>query len=233
MLRSLLEKVFKKLARNLHEEADRRHLHPHRILLKAAQQESANYAQEYMSGALIFQRKEEILNLALQRMPEDGLIIEFGVADGESLRYLASRTKRTIHGFDSFEGLPDDWPGRHEPKGHYSTGGVLPQVPFNAVLHKGWFDQTLPAFLETETAPVALVHMDCDLYGSTHTALDLLKQRIHSGTIIVFDEYFNFVGWREHEFRAFKEFVEENKVSYRYLAWSYQQAVVVIDEVEP
>ena len=76
------------------------------------------------------------------------------------------------------------------------------------------------------------MHIDCDLYGSVRTVLSLLKPRIHPGTIIVFDEYFNFVGWREHEFRAFGEFVEESNVGFKYLAWSFQQAIVVIDEIE-
>lgn len=231
MLRFILEKTFKKLARDIQDEADRRSLHPQRLLLKAAQRDAADYAEEYMSGALTFQRQEEILDLALQRMPDEGLIIEFGVANGDSIRYLASGTKRTIHGFDSFEGLPDDWPSRHEAKGHYSTGGVMPLVPVNTVLHKGWFSETLPAFLVEEPAPVALIHVDCDLYESTRTIFQLLRPRIQPGTIIVFDEYFNFVGWRRHEFRAFKEFVQECGVSYRYLAWSYQQAIVMIEKI--
>ena len=144
---------------------------------------------------------------------------------------MAKNTNRIIHGFDSFEGLPDDWPGRHESKGHYSTDGKLPKVPDNTILHKGWFENTLPIFLANDASSVAMVHIDCDLYSSTRTVLNLLAPRIQSGTIIIFDEYFNFIGWRDHEFLAFREFTEENNVRYSYLAWSYQQAIVVIDEM--
>ena len=231
MLRGIMEKTFKKLARDIHDEADRRQFHPKKVLLEAAQREAAVYAQEHMPDALIFERREEILDLALQRMPQEGLILEFGVSDGDSIRYLASHTNRTIHGFDSFEGLPEDWSGRHEAKGHYSTNGKLPSVSNNVVLHKGWFDATLPNFLTDQLAPVAMVHIDCDLYLSTRVVLDLLRPRIRRGTIIVFDEYFNFIGWREHEFRAFMEFVQKSNIKYHYIAWSHQQVVVVIDEL--
>lgn len=233
MLRAFVDKAFRRLARAVHDEADRRHLHPKRLLLEDAQREAAAYAREHMSGAMIVERREEILDLALARMPAEGCILEFGVAAGDSIRYLAERTLRPVHGFDSFEGLPEDWPGRHEAKGHYTTDGRLPQVPANVTLHKGWFDNTLPPFLAGEAAGVALLHVDCDLYASTRTVLDLLKPRINPGTVIVFDEYFNFVGWREHEFKAFQEFVAETGCSYRYVAWGYQQAVVIIEGANP
>lgn len=230
MFRNLIDKAFKRLARELQDEADRRRLHPKRLLLEEAQRDSADYARQHMASALILERREEILDLALARMPAEGSILEFGVAGGDSIRYLAARSERAIHGFDSFEGLPEDWPGRHEGKGHYSTQGRLPPMPANAVLHKGWFDQTLPAYLANDAAPVAFLHVDCDLYGSTRTVLDLLAPRIKPGTIILFDEYFNFVGWREHEFRAFHEFIAETGATYRYVAWGYQQALVLIGE---
>tara|TARA_Y100001968_G_C19387744_1_gene733819 strand:+ start:234 stop:935 length:702 start_codon:yes stop_codon:yes gene_type:complete len=231
MLRGFLEKAFKLLARNIQDAADFKNLHPKRILLEEAQQDSADYVRNNMANALILDRRDEILNLALDRMLPKGLVLEFGVAGGDSLSYMAKNTNRIIHGFDSFEGLPDDWPGRHESKGHYSTDGKLPKVPDNTILHKGWFENTLPIFLANDESSVAMVHIDCDLYSSTRTVLNLLAPRIQSGTIIIFDEYFNFIGWRDHEFLAFREFTEENNVRYSYLAWSYQQAIVVIDEM--
>jgi len=228
-MRRLIDKLFRRLALAILDRADERHLHPKRILLEEAQRQSAEYAREHMRGAMILDRREEILDLALARAPEDGVLLEFGVASGDSIRHLAGRTGRTIHGFDSFQGLPEDWPGRHEGKGHYSTDGRLPEVPPTVRLHKGTFDDTLPAFLAKETGTAALIHMDCDLYTSTKTVLDALADRIAPGTVILFDEYFNFVGWREHEFKAFHEFLVESGLGYRYLAWSYQQAAVIIE----
>jgi len=74
----------------------------------------------------------------------------------------------------------------------------------------------------------ALVHIDCDLYSSTRTVFEHIGDRIVSGTILVFDEYFNYVNWRAHEHKAFQELVRERALRYRYLAFSTQQVAVAI-----
>ncbi len=81
----------------------------------------------------------------------------------------------------------------------------------------GYFDAVLPAFLSKTTGGVSLLHVDCDLYFSTQTVLAQLRDRIVSGTIIVFDEYLNYPQWRQHEFRAFQEFVAQRKLKYEYI----------------
>ena len=205
--------------------------HPHTRLMEQAQAEAAAYADEHMKGALIFRSQADFLRYALRRAPAGGLVMEFGVATGSSITLIAKDTPGAVHGFDSFEGLPEDWAGRHEPKGAYSTGGRLPRVPPNVKLHKGWFDKTLPAFLGEHADPVSFLHVDCDLYSSTRCVLQLLTDRVVAGTVIVFDEYFNYVSWREHEFKAFREFVDANQVEYEYIAWSYQQAAVLIRKI--
>ena len=203
-------------------------LHPHTLLLRQAQQEAAEYARTRMAGAMVFRSQRDILLYALRKVTLKGLTLEFGVAEGVSLRTIAGAVEGPVHGFDSFEGLPEDWPGRHEPQGAYSTAGRLPEVPKNVTLHKGWFDATLPAFLNEHRDVVSFLHLDCDLYASTNTVLDLLADRIVPGTVIVFDEYFNYVSWRDHEFKAFQEFVRARGVQYTYLAWAFQQAAVLI-----
>lgn len=230
LLNRLADKALVRLSDILLNRAQERLLHPQAILLRRAQEDSADYAAAHMGGALIFPRRDDLLRVALHRAPAEGAILEFGVAGGESIRLLAAETPRPIHGFDSFTGLPEDWPGRHEARGHYSTGGMLPQVPAHVTLHKGWFDDTLPPWLAADSAPVAFLHLDADLYSSTLTVLRLLADRLRPGTVIVFDEYFNHVGWRDNEFRAFQEFVAERRLRYRYFAWSFQQAAVVIED---
>jgi len=226
---NIADRLLRRLSDHLIDRTERRLLHPKRVLLLAAQRESAAYAAENMTGAMIMETREETLKLALARMPKNGNVLEFGVADGHSVRFIAAHAGRAVHGFDSFEGLPEDWPGRHEEKGHYSTGGTRPQVPAGVTLHSGLFDQSLPAFLAANDEPAAFIHVDCDLYSSTKTVLDLMANRIQSGTVIVFDEYFNHINWRQNEFKAFQEFVAATNKTYRYLCWGYQQAVVIID----
>lgn len=97
------------------------------------------------------------------------------------------------------------------------------------ILHIGPFTETLLGFLAANADPVAFAHIDCDLCSSTRTVLDLLGDRLIAGSVVVFDEYFNYPSWRRHEFKAFREFVTVRKITYRYLCWGYQQAAVMIE----
>jgi hypothetical protein len=115
--------------------------------------------------------------------------------------------------------------------GDFNLGGNLPKVRDNTRLHKGWFDASIPKWLEANPDKIAFLHIDCDLYSSTKTIFELLASRIQPGTTIVFDEYFNYPGWREHEFKAFQEFVAGNSVKYTYLAYGKYNVAVRIDEI--
>lgn len=150
----------------------------------------------------------------------EGLVLEFGVRHGNTIRQIAALVgeHQSVHGFDSFEGLPEVW--HHEPKGSYTTKGVIPSVPTNVQLHIGWFEDTLPKFLEQQSGPVRFVNVDCDIYSSTKTVLDELAPRIVPGTVIVFDEYIGNEHWREDEFKAFQESVAKYGWSYEYLCFS-------------
>jgi len=61
--------------------------------------------------------------------------------------------------------------------------------------------------------------------------LDALSDRIEPGTVLLFDEYFNYPTWRENEFRAFQEFVAANDVAYDYLLWGRQEVAVIIRSI--
>lgn len=164
--------------------------------------------------------RDEVLDLALRHLRADGLVCEFGVFEGESINRIADRLPdRTVHGFDSFEGLPERWREAFEP-GMFGTGGRLPGVRPNVRLLKGWFDATLPAFAAAHPGPAALLHFDCDLYSSTRCVLEQLGGRLVPGSVVVFDEYYNYPGWEEHEFRAFAEFAARRRLGYEYLAYN-------------
>jgi hypothetical protein len=139
--------------------------------------------------------------------------------------------RRTIHGFDSFEGLPEPWAGFSLGGKAFDLSGRLPRVPGNVQLHRGYFDVSLSTWLNGNPGQVAFIHFDCDLYSSTKTVFKLLAPRLVSGTIILFDEYFNYPNWEKHEFKAFREFVAEYSVKYTYLAFARQQVAVRIDQI--
>lgn len=165
-------------------------------------------------------------DVALEGALAEGLVLEFGVYHGKSIRQIAALVDGVVHGFDSFEGIPEGW--GDEPKGAYSTGGRLPEVPDNVRLHRGWFDASLPAFLSVEAGPVRFVNIDCDLYSSTCTVLDLLAPRIVTGTVIVFDEFIGYASWRQDEFKAFHEAVDHHGWRYEILCFSFVTRQVAV-----
>ncbi len=193
-----------------------------------AKREAVEYIVANMSEAMVARDRFDLLRFALSRAPRDGLVLEFGVEKGASLRHLAGLRGGPVHGFDSFEGLPGDWSGTKEAAGAFTLKGQLPKVPPNAELHVGWFDKTLPKFLGAQEGNCALIHIDCDIYVSTAVVFAQLRDRIKPGTVIVFDEYFNYPGWRAHEYKAFQEFIAASGMAYRYLGFSAEKGHVAV-----
>ncbi len=190
--------------------------------------EALNCLMERMQGAKPCSSRYEVLDHALRYLPSQGLICEFGVFEGESINHIARQVPhRSVFGFDSFEGLPEYWRPAFEP-GAFSTGGCLPRVQPNVTLFKGWFATTLPRFAVEHSGPVAFLHIDCDLYSSTKCILEHLGSRLVPGSVVVFDEFFNYPGWEEHEFRAFSEFAAARCLRHEYLAYNSQHEQVAM-----
>ena len=104
----------------------------------------------------------------------------------------------------------------------------MPSVPQNATLHDGWFEETLPGFVKKHPEPVRFMNIDCDIYSSTKTVLELFAKQIIPGTVIVFDEYIGNERWREDEFKAFQEAVLKHGWKYEYLCFSFMTQQVVV-----
>jgi hypothetical protein len=189
--------------------------------------ECADYAQARMAAALNFEQKRDLWDHALGKAATGGLIAEFGVWKGRSINHIARRSRPAIvYGFDSFEGLREDWTGYSLAKGEFDLGGRMPAVEGNVRLLKGTFDETLPPFLSAYAQPFSFVHIDSDTYEAARTVLGRIGSRILAGTVIVFDEYFGYRGWRMGEFRAWQEFVLQGAVEYEYVAFSAQSVSV-------
>ena len=202
---------------------------------RVASEESAQFINKFMSDVTSFPDKPALLKESIRNVDRriNGLYCEFGVGSGTTVNYIASivdTQQVQVHGFDSFEGLPEDYLDGL-PKGTFKMG-ELPRVRSNVVLHKGWFNQSLPAFKKAYNAPLSFLHMDADLYSSTKTVFDILGDRIVPGTVIQFDEFFNHPGWKDHEYKAFVEFVESYKVKYQFIGYTpIQQVAVKILEI--
>jgi hypothetical protein len=191
-----------------------------------AAQRSAAFVRDHMKAARPFPSPHSTLEHGLSLAPEGGLALEFGVYSGTTLKIIAqARGGESVYGFDSFEGLPEVWRSGY-PAGTFDMDS-LPDVP-GAELVVGWFDDVLPGFLEAHPGPVDLLHVDCDLYSSTKTVLELVGPRLRPGSIVVFDEYFNYSGWQEHEHRAWLEHVEATGLKFEYLAYTVDHEQVVV-----
>jgi tetratricopeptide (TPR) repeat protein len=166
----------------------------------------------------LFGLSASLLRHALAEAGRAGMVLEFGVRRGTSIRHLAAAAGQEVHGFDSFEGLPEDWGS--EAGGVLSTQAQLPPVPENVRLHAGWFSETVPAFLKEQVGPVRLVNIDSDLYSSAREVLFALAPRLGPGTVLVFDEFIGNRTWAEDEFKAFGEFIAAFPMSWQVFAIS-------------
>lgn len=204
------------------------------VLQRKATESTADYVEKYMGGIDSVSSNLDLLTKAFRKadVSSNKLICEFGVFSGNTINHIASLTDHKVYGFDSFEGLPERWRDGLG-KGFFRVDR-LPSVRPNVELMKGWFSETIPSFMSRHDEDICFLHVDCDLYSSTKTIFDLLGDRIAPGCVIVFDEYFNYPGWKEGEFLAFHEFVNVSGLAYEYIGYNrlHEQVAVVIKASE-
>ena len=139
----------------------------------------------------------------------EGVIVECGVGGGLALFDFmmigqATGKHRRLFGYDTFDGLPD--PTAADGVQNTRAGGLfsysMPHVRDKLLLAGldeqlidesitfvlGNFATTLPCY---DHGPIALLHIDVDLYESYKTALRSLYDHVVPGGLIAFDEYRN------------------------------------------
>lgn len=173
----------------------------------------------------IFAGTYTMLDEALKMARPDGIVAEFGVFHGKSIRLISSmvRPNDPVDGFDTFTGIPEQW--GDEEAGSYTANNEIPErVPDNVRFHVGLFADTLPGYVASlpppEELPVRLVNIDCDLYQGTVEILHYLSDRIGPGSVLIFDEYLMTPTWPEDEYKAFQEACEKFGWEYEYLGFS-------------
>lgn len=165
--------------------------------------------------------REEIFELIARDVAdEEVLYLEFGVYEGASMRVwsrLLRNERSQLHGFDSFEGLPEEW-SLEEGRGHFSTGGEPPELDDPRVrFFKGWFEDTLPAY-EPPPHERLVVNVDADLYASAALVLATVEGLLVPGSYLYFDE----LNDRVHELRAFDEFLARTGMRFSTVAASHE-----------
>lgn len=142
-------------------------------------------------------------------------VLEFGTARGYAFakllgatRYLRLEDSVTVHGFDSFEGLPESdamedrglvdnpWMKGAYRASYETLRNYCDQRGYkNYELYAGWFEDSLtPEVIDTfRTQKPILVWVDCDLYTSSRTVLERLLPHLPTGCVVYFDDLpFNF-----------------------------------------
>lgn len=197
--------------------------------------EMVHFVETTLNGAVPLESDAAVLRYASDRVTVDGVFVELGTGLGRTTNFIAAlNPKKTIYTFDSYLGHPAEWDkgDRVLPKDFYAwpPGEKLPLLLLNVKLSKGWFVDTLPPFVVLEERPVAFLHVDCEIYESTAQALDILGPKIIEGTVILFDEFYNYQNYRNHEYKAFQEFLEKYSFDAEYLAYNpfHEQVAVRI-----
>lgn len=156
----------------------------------------------------------------------NGIWAEFGVFTGKTINYISKFTENKVYGFDTFEGLPDQWDVSNDciiEKGYYSFEDYskknniykkLPIVNENVLLIKGEFKNTLKDHLKL---PISFMHVDCDTYSSTVDIFRDTTENIMNGCVLVFDEFINYPNYHKHEYKAFMEWVDTNSITYEFI----------------
>jgi O-methyltransferase len=129
----------------------------------------------------------------------EGDLVEVGCNEGQSAVLITKvihdfKSTKTLHVYDSFEGLPS---ARNEDGNSYKRGDLATTeyVLINnfrmhglglPTIHKGWFNDILPARLPEK---ICFAHLDGDLYDSIMVSLKYVYPRLSSGSVCLIDDY--------------------------------------------
>ena len=199
-------------------------------------QECYKFFEQDMKKSAIFLKSNDIRKYSISRAfsnsnKEGNLFLEFGVYKGDSINLFGNfllQHGREIYGFDSFEGLEEEWNmNDYNPIGRFSLNKKSPKVVKNVKLIKGKVQDTLENFLNDKMdKKIIFAHMDMDTYTPTKYALNKIKPFLQSGSVILFDEFYGFPNWQHHEYKAFTEVLNEKE--YKYIAFCESEVAVEI-----
>ena len=197
------------------------------LYVREEEEKSFNHFKKYFKNTIFLDtnriRKYAILKSQENDKEQNHYYLEFGVFNGLSINYLSQFLKTNIYGFDSFEGLKEDWKGSILEAGYFDLKGKKPSVNKNVKLIKGFVQDTLSNFLsEIKNSKINFVHIDLDTYESSKFVLQSLKPYLNNGAIILFDELYNYSGWDEGEYNALQEVFKETE----YIFLLFQRLVV-------
>lgn len=197
--------------------------------------EAENFVERFLDDAKRFQTDADTLRFASDMASLDGLYIELGVYKGRTINFISAlNPTKIIYGFDSFKGLPEDWErtDKHFPKESFALEkNEQPYLNPNIVINIDLFHQSLPEFCQnhmSKDSQISFLHVDCDLYSSTRDALKHLGPFLRRNSVVIFDEFYNYPGSENHEFKAFIEFANKSGTKFECIAFNEMHEQVVV-----
>jgi hypothetical protein len=193
-----------------------------------------NHFKIFFKNAVFLSDKNSLLEYAIKKslqldLEQSRTYLEFGVWTGESINFLSKfLQKNSIYGFDSFEGLREDWKGYHLTSGAFDLNSQVPKLKKNIIPVVGWIQDTLPSFLSEKKPKINFMHIDTDTYETAKFILENTKKYLSKNSIIVFDELYNFPGWDVGEYKALTETFAANEYKFIGFALKGEQAVIQI-----
>jgi hypothetical protein len=200
---SFLEKVICRLRSPLATLPETKHL--------TSTRESIKYGFDALACRLI----AESLIVGVQytvHSAVEGDIAEFGTQTGRTAKVISTamrlyRADKSLHLFDSFEGMPEahhpaDLDNEHVKQGVWGKGqlrGASPEqlrawcgrrLPADSIkIYKGWFSDTLPKIPTGQR--FSMIHIDSDLYSSAHEVLEFMfkTHSLTEGALVYFDDW--------------------------------------------
>ena len=198
------------------------------------------FVETYCSQAKRFKTDADTIRFASDSISKnsEGVIVELGTGAAKTTNFLAAlNPTKVLYTFDSFEGLPEDWDKgtRVIEKGTFASHNPTyqPAVLNNVQIFRGWFKDTLSEFkkLILKKQPIALLNVDSDIYSAAKDAFNILGNNVGPGTIIYFDELYNYPKFQEGEWKAFQEFIKQKEYKFKVIGFNemHEQVVVRIE----
>ena len=233
-MRVLIEEAGRKFFSYFHQIAFSTSAEIHRRAIS----ESVTWMQQLpdFSQVNLFSSRQGVQKYTLKLIKEAlessrvGLILEFGVFTGTSLRLWGNNLDQTVYGFDSFEGLEQTFGGFDASTKFLRRGRKPNRIGRNSQLVIGRVEESLEPFLANQSlgneGQVIFCHFDMDVYEPTKFVLDKIRDRFRPGTLLLFDELFGNPNWKHSEFKALSETIEIDRI--QWLAFGPNQALLRI-----
>jgi hypothetical protein len=147
------------------------------------------YKTTFSEDKKIVSHRFELLQIGCQILEGNFTYLEFGVASGDSMRYVANVSSNShdveLHGFDTFTGLPES---HHDSVmiGAFDQQGQTPDIA-SVFWHKGLFNETFTG-QENFLSRKLFVMLDADLYSSTKYVLGRITKHLKPGDLLYFDD---------------------------------------------